>query len=52
MPAARRSAQSFRPGSRHEPLQYALVTPARNERDNLIRLAESVLAQTTGRRAG
>jgi biofilm PGA synthesis N-glycosyltransferase PgaC len=27
-------------------LQYAIVTPARNERDNLIRLAESVLAQT------
>ena len=27
-------------------LQYAIVSPARNERDNLIRLAESVLAQT------
>jgi biofilm PGA synthesis N-glycosyltransferase PgaC len=27
-------------------LQYAIVTPARNERDNLIRLAESVLGQT------
>jgi glycosyltransferase involved in cell wall biosynthesis len=27
------------------PLTYAIVTPARNERDNLTRLAESVLAQ-------
>ena len=26
-------------------LSYAIVTPARNERDNLLRLAESVLAQ-------
>jgi biofilm PGA synthesis N-glycosyltransferase PgaC len=26
---------------------YAIVTPARNERDNLERLAESILAQTT-----
>ena len=30
---------------RHESLTYAIVTPARNERDNLQRLAESVLAQ-------
>jgi glycosyltransferase involved in cell wall biosynthesis len=28
-----------------EPLTYALITPARNERENLERLAESVLAQ-------
>ena len=27
------------------PLTYAIVTPARNERDNLMRLAESVIAQ-------
>lgn len=26
-------------------LRYAIVTPARNERDNLVRLAESVIAQ-------
>jgi biofilm PGA synthesis N-glycosyltransferase PgaC len=32
--------------SDHHPLSYAIVTPARNERDNLERLAESVLAQT------
>ena len=33
-------------------LTYAIVTPARNERDNLTRLAESVIAQEHRPRAG
>jgi glycosyltransferase involved in cell wall biosynthesis len=37
---------SLRGGSRRGPLNYALVTPARNEAENLLRLGASLAAQT------